>query len=213
MITKIQNSRFFKGLVLTLLFAFLNLSLQATPVKNEVLLTGNPILEEVSSFPTNDVFVGDKKVLLRAGTPITVETTNRLSSRNLNVGQTIDLRVKYDVMSDNILLIPAGSLAYGKISNIQKRKVFGKGGKIEVQIENVMAIDGQTIPISGIPMIAEGDNRLGLAITIAIVGGIFYLLPGLCSLLVKGKEAEMAASTSMSGNVAANREIEVVNNP
>jgi hypothetical protein len=147
---------------------------------------------------------------LRAGTAVVVEAPQNFDSKNLSAGQTLNLRVKYNVVVDKRNLISAGALAIASVSSITKPSFFGKGGRIELIIQNAQAVDTQQVPISGIPLIVEGEDKKALAWGVAIGVGLFtYGFGLLLGFIFKGKTAELKAGTTINGSVASDVEITV----
>ncbi len=153
---------------------------------------------------------------LRAGTPIVVETSQTYNAKNLSEGQTVNFRVKYNVVVNKQTLVAAGALGNANITDIVRPGIFGRGGKMELQIQSVQAVDGQQILLSGTAMISEGQHKKGLAWGLSagfFVLGLFVFAPlilGAASgFLVKGKPAETRAGTTTNASVASDAQVEV----
>lgn len=148
-------------------------------------------------------------VTLRAGTPVVVECIQTLNSTNLTEGQTVNVRVKYNVVVNKQTVISAGSQGNATITNVQKAGIFGKAGRMEAQIQSVQAVDGQQILVSGMNMIAEGQNKKGLAWGLSIGLFIFTFIGGAVGFFIKGKPAELRSGTTANTSVASDAQIEV----
>ena len=146
---------------------------------------------------------------LRAGTPIVVEASQTYNAKNLSEGQTVNVRVKYNVIVNKQTLVAAGALGTANISGLTKPGSFGKPGKMELQMQSVQSVDGQQILLSGTPMIAEGQNKKGLAWGLSI--GLFLLtfIGGITGLFIKGKPAELKAGTTTNTSVASDAQVEI----
>ncbi|MBK8565992.1 MAG: hypothetical protein IPN76_22285 [Saprospiraceae bacterium] len=155
------------------------------------------------------LLIDGREFTLRAGTAIVFEAAQTYNAKNLNVGQTVTVRVKYNVVVSKQTLIPAGAIGMATISEIRKPKGFGRGGKMEIQVQNVQAVDGQQVQVSGIPMTYEGENKKGTAWSVGIVAGLFtYGVGLLAGFIFKGKDAELRAGTTMNAAVASDTEVE-----
>jgi hypothetical protein len=148
-------------------------------------------------------------VTLRSGTPVVVECMQTLNSKNLTEGQTVNVRVKYNVIVNKQTVIAAGALGNATISEVQKPGIFGKGGRLEVQIQSVQSVDGQQILVSGMNMTAEGQNRKGLAWGLSIPLLLLTLVGGAVGFLIKGKAAELRSGTTTNTSVASDAQIDV----
>lgn len=155
------------------------------------------------------VQLGDQSITLRAGTPVVVEAIQTYDSKSLSPGQSVNVRVKFNVVSKKQTLISAGALGTAIVSNVKKPGSFGKSGKLELQIQSVQAVDGQQILLSGIPLILEGENRKGLAWGLSIGLFIFTIIGGAVGLLIKGKDAEFRAGTTINSSTASDMEVEI----
>ena len=137
-----------------------------------------------------------KKVTLKAGTPVILATVETVSSKTTVSGNTIDFKVVTDVIVDGNVVIPAGTIAKGQASNVSKASAIGKGGEITVGINNINALDGTLVPLSGANISASGKNKVGLA----IVCGICTL----CGFLIPGSQAELPAGSQTQAVVMSN---------
>lgn len=151
-------------------------------------------------------------VTLRAGTQVVVEPAQTFNTKNLSVGQTVNVRVKYNVVVNKQIVIAAGAPGTAIISKLTKPRSFGRGSEAEFQVQSVQTTDQQQCPLSGIPLIVEGDDKKGLAIGLCIGLGLITI-PILCvgalsGLFIKGKHAEIPAGTSLNANVASDIEVD-----
>ena len=132
-----------------------------------------------------------------------------INGKNLSQGQTIDLRVKYDVVIDGYRVISAGAPARAIVSSVRKRKMFGKAGEIQLLPQYVQMADGQFLPVTGMPTNFEGKNRKdlawgGVAAGVLTGGAGFLALP-----FIKGKAAEIPAGTALHCSVMGTRQLAV----
>lgn len=146
------------------------------------------------------------RVLLHAGTPVELETIMPVDGKFLNVGQTIEFRVKYDVVVNRRVVIAAGSPARGIITRLDKPKMMGKGGYMEIQPQYVNTVDNQMLPISASPLRLEGKKNgwawAGIVVGVA-TGGVGAAATG----FIKGKNARIESGMTIFGSVASTREI------
>ena len=150
------------------------------------------------------------RVILHAGTPVELETLMPVDGKFLNVGQTIEFRVKYDVVINRRVVIAAGSPARGIITRLDKPKMMGKGGYMEIQPQYVNTIDNQMLPISASPMRLEGKKNgwawAGVIVGVA-TGGVGAAATG----FIKGKNARVESGMTIFASVASTREVWVNN--
>lgn len=131
-----------------------------------------------------------KKVTLKAGTPVILATVETVSSKTTVSGNTVDFKVVTDVIVDGNVVIPAGTIAKGQASNVSKASAIGKGGEITVGINNINALDGTLVPLSGANISASGKNKVGLAIVCGICTLFGFLIPGSQAELPAGSQTQ-----------------------
>jgi hypothetical protein len=117
----------------------------------------------------------------------------------IKVGHVFNLTVAYDVRVGGVVAIPAGTPAKGEVTMRTGRAVFGKSGKMEIELRSI-DLNGQRIPVTGkYRQEGEGD-------TLAAVGAVFLSAP---LMFVTGKSAviprgrELSAYTMGATTVAA----------
>ncbi len=136
------------------------------------------------------------QVTLKAGTPVVLVTVDNVSSKNVVSGSVIDFKVASDVISEGKVVIPAGTIAKGQVSNVSKASALGKGGELSVSINTINAVDGTLVPLSGATVSASGKDKVGLAVVC-----------GLCTLvgfLIHGEQAEVPAGAQAQAVVMSN---------
>jgi hypothetical protein len=145
---------------------------------------------------------GNGEIILPAGTMISLETASIIRSDQVTPGQMIDLRVKSDVKVGDITVIKAGSLAKAQVLRSSKAKGLGKAGYVEIQIKNVMAVDGQELFLNGGNVYREGEDAQTTAIILGVVVCLLFLT-------IKGKNAMIPAGYQLSTYTVANTTIKV----
>lgn len=139
------------------------------------------------------------QVTLKAGTPVSLVTVGNVSSKDAVSGSVIDFKVVSDVIAEGKVVIPAGTIAKGQVSNVSKASALGKGGELSVSVSTINAIDGSLVPLSGSTVSASGKDKVGLAVVC-----------GLCTLvgfLITGEQAEVPAGAQAQAVVMSNTEI------
>ncbi len=137
------------------------------------------------------------KVKLTAGTLVSLETVNRITSENISAGSMIDFRVRHNVTVDDKVVITAGTIAQGQVVRSQKAKGLGKAGYIEVKIKTVKSVDGQLIPLTGSNMYEEGKDKQDAALILGILVCVLFLTK-------KGGNAEIIPGTAIDATIASN---------
>lgn len=141
-------------------------------------------------------------ITLPAGTRIDLELISTINSASVQAGESVDFKVRADVLVDNNVVVRAGTIAKGTVVAANRAKGIGKEGNVEIQVKNVAAVDGKLIPLSGSGVSRKGEDNQ----TLAIVLGIFVCI---LFLMVKGKNGEIPAGTTTDAIVASNIKIAV----
>ena len=128
--------------------------------------------------------------VLRAGTevPLIMAESITTNGKKLRVGQRIRLQVASDVRLGAAVVIPAGSLAEGEVTDVKNKGMWGKSGRIEARALNVRVGD-RLIRLSG-----TFDDK-GVTGTAAVVTSII-LLP-LAGFFVTGTSANIPAGSGV----------------
>jgi len=119
---------------------------------------------------------------LPANTEVVVAVNETLTSKGkqFNEGDTFGLTVQYPVYLDDMIVIPKGARATGRITFMTGKGAFGKSGKMEIEIEYV-DVNGRRIPLEG-HFRQEGEGN-----TVATVGGVIAV--GVFAGFITGKSA------------------------
>jgi hypothetical protein len=126
---------------------------------------------------------------LASGTEIFVKLNQELSSKHVEEGEMFGLTVSHDVMLGQYVVIPKGTPAVGEITWKTGRAVFGKSGKMNVELRYV-DLNGRRLPISG-KFRQEGEGS-----TIAAVGAVVLAAP---LLFITGKSARIPEGRELKG--------------
>ena len=138
---------------------------------------------------------------LPAGTVVVLETTAPVSSKDAQVGQSVGVRVKYDVVVKKKVLIKAGAAGSAQITDAQAGKGMGKQGSLALRPSVVQAADGQMVPLTGSGSSATGEAKTGTSVALAVVVSPLFLLK-------KGKNATIPPGYELQGAVANAVDIE-----
>ena len=104
-----------------------------TLAQTTALVTPTPPVAITVARPA-DVTTGS---MLPSNTEIHVALDNELTSKKAKVGDKLSFKVARDVMLGQVVVIPRGTPASGKISFRTGKGVFGKSAKLEFDIESL----------------------------------------------------------------------------
>lgn len=128
--------------------------------------------------------------VLRAGTevPLVMSEGITTNGKKVRVGQRIRLQVASDVRLGSSVVIPAGSLAEGEITDVKFKGMWGKSGRLEARALNVRVGD-RLIRLSG-----TFDDK-GVTGTAGVVASV--LLVPLAGFFVTGTSANIPAGSGV----------------
>ena len=146
--------------------------------------------------------VGDP-VTIPAGTRVFGELEQQVTSNveEFDVGDIVSGRVWRNVIVDGQTVIGAGAPMVLQVSDITKRKAFGRSGSVEIRAISVAAVDGTEIFLDG-GYDKKGENRIILSATL-------FALVAWPTAFIKGKEAILPVGTVFDAAVPANTNIAV----
>ncbi len=90
----------------------------------------------------------DKDVTLKAGTLIIMETSDKINSDAVTVGQSVQFKVRSNVMADGKVAVRTGALATGRVKSL-KSSSYNDPEEIRIELLYVQAVDGQMLPLNG----------------------------------------------------------------
>lgn len=127
---------------------------------------------------------------LRAGTEVWLVMSESISSndKSLRTGKQIRMQVANPITLGGATVIPAGSPAMGEVTEIRRKGMWGKSGRIEARVLNVRVGD-RLIRLSG-----SFDDK-GVTGTAGVVGAI-VLLP-LAGFFLTGTSASIPAGSGV----------------
>ena len=141
---------------------------------------------------------GKEKVTVKGGTVITLAATNNVRASQVNVGDMVTFKLVQDVKVDEKVAIPAGTLAYGKVTEAKRSTCFGTKGRLGIHVSNLRLANGDSVLLSGTNVNISGKNRTPLSVVIFC----FTCLPFPC-----GSKAEMPSGYGFEAMIANSTDI------
>jgi hypothetical protein len=125
-----------------------------------------------------------------------------ISTQDAQLGDTVSLIVRHDVLLNGQLVIPKGSTAWGKISSLKTASSFMKGGNLALELSYVDLPNGQKQPLKFKQLREEeaGGSTGGDFVAAGLSGGLIMVATvGLILPFIDGDQAVMRAGTEISG--------------
>ena len=136
---------------------------------------------------------GQGRVVIPAGTRLTVRLNEELSTASTRKGAVFSTRVEKPVVVDGRVIVPVGALAYGRILEVKRNKRVDRP-KLDGTLTSLM-IGGREVPIATDVVGAEGKRGGGL-----VKVGAGTLIGGLAGAPVAGAAVGAGVAAVMKGS-------------
>lgn len=140
------------------------------------------------------------RVVIPNGTPIKLRLAVSISSAHARVGDPVDFIVVRDVNIGGFTVIQAGTRARGHISEVKRKRFFGMGGRIALQVDSVGLATGDRVRLSATKE-AKGGSRTKLVLGGMIATSLIFLPATPVFLLVRGRDSTVVKSTEITAQI------------
>jgi hypothetical protein len=149
--------------------------------------------------------VSPSKLTIPDGTVIHLVLMDDLQGKKMKAGEQVHFLVREDLIVEHQILIRNGSIALGHIALVTKNGFVGKSGKIGIQIDYAIAVDGSKIRLRGGPEVVGGRQGAVTAAATAEYG------PG--ALFIRGWDARIPVGTKLNAFVDGDQPVSIAPNP
>jgi hypothetical protein len=123
-----------------------------------------------------------------------------ISSADAQVNETVDFEVLEEVNVHDVNVIPRGGMAWGTVTEAQSKRRMGRGGKLNINIDNVRLASAEKVPLRAVKDV-QGGGHQG-AITGAIVATSIVFFPAApLFLLMHGKDITIPKGTEITAYI------------
>jgi hypothetical protein len=137
---------------------------------------------------------------LEDATPVRMRINRTVSSADAQVNDTVDFEVLDDVKVKDVVIIPRGGMAWGTVTEAQPKRRMGRGGKLNINIDNVKLASGEKVALRAIKDVKGGGHQG--AITGAMVATSIVFFPAApLFLLVHGKDITIPKGTEITAYI------------
>lgn len=146
--------------------------------------------------------VAQKSVTVKGGTIVPLQAVKQVKAADVNEGETVDFRVVTDIIVDNNIAIPQGTIARGVVNEAKKSSLAGTKGRLVININNLTLSSGQQIYFSNTAARIYGKNRTPLAVVTGLFVWPCIFIPETKAVMPQGYEiqAVVAANTEVNIN-------------
>lgn len=125
--------------------------------------------------------------VLRAGTPVVLRLMEEVTTKKkaAKVGQRFMLEVAEPVVVNSMTVIPAGTPAWGEITGVRNKGMWGKSGKLDARVLYLRA-NGRQIRLTGTFDDKGVTGTAGVVGAVALVPIAGFFVTGTSAVLPKG---------------------------
>lgn len=149
-----------------------------------------PVTTPAPVTPVVAVAPAPVQATLPANTEVLLSMNEELSTKGgkIEVGTKFRLSVVNDIKLNGYTVIPRGTPAVGEVTWKTGKGMFGKSGKMEVDIRH-LDLNGQTVPLTGHYRQEGSGNTVATVATVVLVAPIAgMLVTGRSAVLPQGRE-------------------------
>lgn len=168
--------------------------LKAANVPDNVILA---MVKGPATAASTETPPADGVVSVPDGTEVEIQLTNNASGEELKVGDIVDFVVVNPIQLNGVTIFEKGAGGRARITTAKRAGHWGKAGKLEWAMQDVMAADGNRIP-ARFTQRHIGDSKGGTVAVAAVATTVFLGPLGLLWGLKKGKPAIIPAGNRYS---------------
>lgn len=131
--------------------------------------------------------IAPSKAMLRAGTPVVLRMMEEITTQKkaARVGQRFMMEVAEPVVVNNITVVPSGTPAWGEITTVRNKGMWGKSGKLDARVL-YLRIDGRQIRLTGTFDDKGVTGTGGVVASVLLVPVVGFFVTGTSAVLPKG---------------------------
>lgn len=138
----------------------INKPIQSEPVKPSPTVTKS--VSSSSESPTIELSTSSEKI--PSGTKLSIVMKTNLNAKKSKEGDPFSAIIKEDVIVDNNLILPAGSLMRGRVDKVKKPGIFSKSGSILLNFDHIVTPLGKQVNLDIDLSKANNINKEGAII-------------------------------------------------
>jgi hypothetical protein len=144
-----------------------------------LLLTPNPVPNSVqnqtgSGGQSQAQASAPKQAVLEDGTPVKLRISQTVSSADAHVDDRVEFEVLEEVKVAGVVVIPKGGIAWGTVTEAQRKRRMARGGKLEIVMDSVRLVDGEKAALRATKEVQGGGHTGGMTAGIVATGLLFW---------------------------------------
>jgi len=152
-----------------------------------------------------------KGFVLEDGSPVKLRINRTVSSADAHTGDTVDT-VDFEILEDLSVngtpVIAKGGMAFATVTEAQSKRRMARGGKLDINIDNVKLIDGEKAALRAVKEM-KGGGHTG-AMTGGIVATSIVFFPAApFFLFMHGKDISIPKGTEITAYINGDLKLEL----
>ena len=137
---------------------------------------------------------------LEDGTPVKLRLARNLSSSEAKTGDTVDFEVLEDVKVKELVIIPRGGIAWATVTEAQAKRRMARGGKLDINIDDVRLTDGEKAPLRAVKE-TKGGGHTGAMVGAMVATSLVFFPAAPLFLFMHGKDVTIPKGTEVTAYV------------
>ncbi len=165
-----------KRLTLLVCFVAVSLPLYAGLSSDKAIYIGGTVSADQAATPAGNQIQAAKPTDFRLedGALIKLRLTRTISSADAQVNDKVDFEVLEEVKVGDTVVIPKGSVAWGTVTEAQPKRRMARGGKLDINIDNVRLVDGEKAALRAVKEGKGGGHTGAMTAGIVVTGLIVW---------------------------------------
>ncbi len=149
-----------------------------------------------------------KGFVLEDGTPVRLRLNRNVSSADAHVGDGVDFEVLEEITVNGVTVVPKGNLALGTVTEAQPKRRMARGGKLDMNLDNVRLADGEKAALRAVKE-SKGGGHTG-AMTAGIVATGLLVWPAApFFLFMHGKDVTVPKGAEITAYVNGDLKLDI----
>lgn len=146
--------------------------------------------------------------MLEDGTPVKLRINRTVSSADAHVGDTVDFEVLEAVSLNGTLVIPKGGLAFATVTQAQAKRRMARGGKLDINIDNVKLVDGDKAALRAVKDM-NGGGHTGAMVGGMVATSLVFFPAAPFFLFMHGKDITIPKGTELTAYVNGDMKLDL----
>lgn len=143
------------------------------------------------------IAIAQDKVLIKAGTIVSLQAAQTVNAADLNEGQVVDFVTVSPLAVEGKTIFERGTIVKGKVVEARKSTIAGTKGRLVISIQKMTLPNGNPLFFSDTTVRIYGKNRTPLAVVLGCLVWPCIFIPGTKAQMPQGYEVEaMVASNT-----------------